>query len=148
MKKKKHIIIDNNSQRDQFTKIREFYIEKESASLRENFILDIMRGKEIEFNKNTFFNLADYYYDSKSTNKINPQDELFKLNNISWDIEDIMNINDSHPLVFRDSYNTKNEFYNQFKLALVDLVKNHFITNKAIAENYQNHPAVIKEVEI
>ena len=46
-----------------------------------------MNGKQIEFDRKIFFNLADYYYDNKTDIKVNTQDVLFRLNNNDWKIE-------------------------------------------------------------
>tara|TARA_B100000131_G_C18122221_1_gene613341 strand:- start:2653 stop:4005 length:1353 start_codon:yes stop_codon:yes gene_type:complete len=147
LKKKKNIKLNMQSQSEQYNKVRDYYIELESNKIRERFISEIMKGKKIEFEKNTFLELADYYY-NHSDAVVDSNNILFTLNGEKWSIRDIMNISKSHPLVFRDSYDSKNEFYNQFKLALVDLIRDSFLSDKASEYNYENHPIVLKEVEV
>ena len=147
-KKKKNIIINQEMQKLQYDKVRDYYIEKKSDKIREDFILNIMHKKEMNFDQKTFMNFANQYYENKSDIKMDTQKKLFILDNKIWTVQDIIDITSSHPLVFRDSYLNKKEFYIQFKFALADLIRDYFLTNKAISENYENHPVVINETNI
>ena len=64
-----------------------------------------------------------------------------------WSIEDVIDINNSHPIVLRNSYSNRIEFYKQFKLALVDLIRDSFLTTEAFGSNYNTHPIVVKEID-
>tara|TARA_Y100000996_G_scaffold23308_1_gene16824 strand:+ start:7887 stop:9242 length:1356 start_codon:yes stop_codon:yes gene_type:complete len=147
LSKKKNILIDTESQKNQYENVKSYLIKSESYKIRKNYIQKIMKGKTIEFNENSFFNLADYFYDQEKK-PIKTDDIIFTLANRDWSIEDLIEINKLNPVLFREPYKNKNEFYNQFKLSLVDLIQNYFLTKKAYELNLSSHPAVVKEGEI
>ena len=147
LSKKKNILIDTESQKNQYQNVKSYLIKSESYKIRKNYIQKIMKGKTIEFNENSFFNLADYFYDQEKK-PIKTDDIIFTLENKDWSIEDLIEINKLNPVLFREPYKNKNEFYNQFKLSLVDLIQNYFLTKKAYELNLSSHPAVVKEGEI
>ena len=146
LSKKKNILIDTESQENQYENVKNYLIKSESYKIRKNYIQKIMKGKTIEFNETSFFNLADYFYDQEKK-PIKNDDIIFTLSNKDWSIGDLIEINKLNPVLFREPYKNKNEFYNQFKLSLVDLIQNYFLTKKAYELNLSLHPAVIKEVE-
>ena len=147
LSKKKNILIDTESQKNQYENVKSYLIKSESYKIRKKYIQKIMKGKTIEFNENSFFNLADYFYDQEKK-PIKTDDIIFTLANRDWSIEDLIEINKLNPVLFREPYKNKNEFYNQFKLSLVDLIQNYFLTKKAYELNLSSHPAVVKEGEI
>ena len=147
LSKKKNIFFDAQSQKNQYENVKDYLIKSESYKIRKNYIQKIMQGKTIEFNENSFFNLADYFYNQEKK-PIKTDDIIFTLENKNWSIEDLIEINKLNPVLFRESYKNKNEFYNQFKLSLVDLIQNYFLTKKAYELNLSSHPAVIKESEV
>ena len=106
-----------------------------------------MNDKNLKFIKKSFVDFANYYQ-NKSNISINFQDVLFQLNGKDWTIKEMQNIIKYRPILFRNSYSNKEEFYQEFKLALVDVIRDYFITSKAFEENYENHPAVINETNI
>ena len=146
--KKKNVIINPEYQQSYYKEIEKYYLQSKSCEIRKNYIEDIMSGKKIEFNEASFFSLANYYYNEEKDTSINTQDILFTLDNKEWKIEDLIEINHLNPLLFRGSYSNQNEFYSEFKLALVDLIQNYYLTKKAYNLNYLNHPIVSKETKI
>ncbi len=148
LKKKRKTIINQQSQIEQYNKIRDYYIEMESSKIRQELISKLMNKKEMKFDKNTFINFANQYYENKKGIEVDTEKTLFSLDGKLWTVQDVINIINSHPLVFRESYLNRKEFYTQFKFALADLVRDYFLTNKAVQENYENHPAVINEVNV
>ena len=147
-KKKKSVTLNSSSQIEEYKKIQDYYVKLESSKLREELVLSIMSGKQIIFKDSAFLKLANYYHKDNPDIMVDPQEVLFTLDGGEWTINDLININDSRPLVFRDSYSNKSDFYKQFKLALVDLVRDFYLTDKAFEYGYDNHPAIIKEVKV
>tara|TARA_B100001142_G_scaffold72792_1_gene73481 strand:+ start:53 stop:1402 length:1350 start_codon:yes stop_codon:yes gene_type:complete len=147
LKKKRNIIIGADNQKRYYSEVKKHYIEFESSKIRADFISNIMSKKKLEFRKKSFINFANYYQD-KSNTTINFQDVLFQINGQNWTIKDVQDIIKSRPILFRDSYSNEEDFYQEFKLALVDVIRDYFITNKAYEENYENHITVINEIDI
>ena len=138
-------IIGLENQKKHYEDIKDNYIELESIEIRKHQISNIMSDKKIEFNKKVFLKLANYYYYNNDRKSINLEDILFTLDNKQWTIDELIQLNHFNPLIFRESYDNISEFYEQFKLGIVDIIQNHYITLKAYEMNYSNHPAVVKE---
>ncbi len=147
-KKISNVSLNQLSQIDRYKRIEDYYVEYQSSILREEFVHKVMKGKQIVFEDDVFINLANYFYSSDSSIKIDSDKILFILDEKHWKISDIIDINNNRPLVFRDSYTNKIDFYEQFKFALVDLVRDFYLTNKAYSYGYDNHSIVVKEVEV
>ena len=138
-KSKKTLTIDQTSQMNHYKRIKEIYVESESRKIRKNYILDIMSEKKIVFNESSFIKLANSYLDNLSLTVLNPNEIIFMLNEQTWKIEDLIELNKLNPILFRESFDNKADFYNQFKLAIVDIVQNHFLTKRAYELNYDNN---------
>lgn len=74
--------------------------------------------------------------------KINHLD-LFKIDNTTWSVGQFRTYLKRHPLVFRkDSVNKS--FAERFKLALVDMVRDYYITEDAYNKGYDKDPIVVQ----
>ena len=63
----------------------------------------------------------------------------------TWSIGEIQELIDSHPLVFRKKKIKKNEFPEQLKYALADLIRDHYLTAEAYKMGYDKEPTVLLE---
>ena len=63
----------------------------------------------------------------------------------TWSIGEIQELIDSHPLVFRKKRIKKNEFPEQLKYALADLMRDHYLTAEAYTMGYDKHYSVLLE---
>ena len=63
----------------------------------------------------------------------------------TWSIGEIQELIDSHPLVFRKKRIKKNEFPEQLKFALADLMRDHYLTAEAYKMGYDKHHSVLLE---
>jgi hypothetical protein len=147
LKKKRNIVIGTANQKTRLSDVRNHYIKFKSSKIRQDFVSNIMSNKNLEFRKESLITFANYYQKKLDT-EINSQAILFKLNGTDWTIKEMQNIIKTRPILFRESHSNRENFYQEFKLALVDIIRDYFITNKAYKENYQNHPEVINEINI
>lgn len=126
----------------------------------------LMRGKKFEFDKNSFNMLAEaaleYYLKKTEKDSLNarisevplPKVDIdlsapfFTVDNKTWKIEDFKRELVSHPLVFRTKYLDKNNFKEQFKLAIVDMVRDHYLTQEAYAKSLDKSEDIIKVVDM
>ena len=148
IKTKKILIIDEISQKNHFKEIEDIHIKSESKRIKKTHIHDIMTEKKLVFNKKTFLNLANSYFDKDELKSINPNDILFTLNDKKWKVEDLIELNKLNPILFRNSLNEKSDFYNQFKLAIVDMIQNYYLTEHSYKLNYENNFFVKNEYNI
>ncbi len=63
----------------------------------------------------------------------------------TWSIGEIQELMDSHPLVFRKKRIRKNDFSEQLKYALADLMRDHYLTAEAYKMGYDKHHSVLLE---
>lgn len=133
---------------------------------------ELMRGKEIDFQPDTFFELAEWsaerYLRTRSDKEAamnqalwNPETDsgapdeklsplepgfnnrtLFTLDGRAWTVGEFKSLLQSHPLVYRKRKMSRSEFPEQFKLAIVDLVRDHFINLDAYRRGYDQTLAV------
>jgi hypothetical protein len=148
-----------------------------AAAHYENYVAEIMRGKRIDFNRPTFEKLveiiAPYYLQSNKNKermlnsglwKPSNEDEvlmdnlydvddiknweLLKIDGKIWTVEKLTEELVKHPLVFRKRELKQNNFAEQMKLAIVDLVRDKYITRDAYENGFDDHPLVVRNVSL
>lgn len=67
---------------------------------------------------------------------------LFTIDNETWTVEDFEKELQSHPLVFRKQKFSKAEFAGQFKMAIVDMVRDHYVTKDAYEMELDKDPRI------
>jgi hypothetical protein len=151
--------------------------EIKANALYEKYIQDIMAGKRIDFEWETFKKLVNVlgpqYYKSKQDkeeafnkkfwNKDNPQmvlddlshqmDEimdhpLFYLNDEVWTVGMVQQAIKVHPFVFRKHKMPKSEFAEQLKLAIVDMIRDQYITEDAYKKGYDKVPEIERNYQM
>jgi hypothetical protein len=148
-----------------------------AAARYEDYVAEIMRGKRIVFNRPTFEKLveiiAPYYLQSNKSKKnlLNNSlwtpssedevlmDNLYDVNDIKnwellkidgeiWTVEKLTEELMKHPLVFRKRELKRNNFAEQMKLAIVDLVRDKYITRDAYENGFDDHPLVLRNTSL
>jgi hypothetical protein len=174
---KDELPITNNQIRRKMNEVKEVLLERKATKIYYNYISDLMRGKSVEFNEEIFRKLVNIvgpmYYkkerekreafnkkfwnkdDSEmilddSINKLNEimNDELLIIDGNSWTVGDYNKEIISHPLVFRKRKFPKNDFSEQFKFAIVDLIRDKYITQDAYKKNYDKANIVNQNYEM
>ncbi len=157
--------------RDRWQNVRNKIAEKKANAMFDAYVRELMRGKTVEFNRQTFEKLvnivAPQYYKSENDkqeafnkkfwNKDRDEMILDDLSNQmdqiidqpllnhdgeTWTVRTLQDAILIHPLVFRKRKMPKNEFAEQFKLAIVDLIRDQHITEQAYANGYDLVPEV------
>jgi sulfur transfer complex TusBCD TusB component (DsrH family) len=151
--------------------------ETEAWISYKKYISKLMRGKRVDFNPDTFRELvnvtAPYYLQSNKSKQellknrfwtpgkegeilmdhlYNIDDiknkELLTIDNNSWTIETLIEEIKTHPLVFRKQDIQKMDFAEQMKLAIVDLIRDKFITQDAYKSNFDSYPLVKRNISL
>lgn len=144
---------------------RAYLKAKKALDLYDAYVAEVMRGKRIEFMPQTFralvnqvgplylrseeekkeaFNAAMW---GKSQGEMTPeilgneldalQDQpLFRVDGQVWLVRDFERELRRHPLLFRKRRFPKAEFAEQFKLAIVDMVRDRYLTEEAYKKGY------------
>ena len=131
----------------------------------QNEVSQIMRGKSVNFNEPVFWKLNqlffELYFKTDEEKKNILQERLwdtepdmtqaldkvaiheimdqpfFTVNGETWTVSDFRKELMSHPLVFRDRNMPSNEFAKQFRLGVVDLIRDIYVTREAYKKGYE-----------
>lgn len=159
-------LISGHDQRVRWKEVKEKIHEIKTRKLWQSYQSDIMRGKKIEFNNQSFkvlSNLAlERYVNNNSIDSLIFQlteipsveadvkldSPFFTIDNILWTVEDFRQELRSHPLVFRTKYLNRNNFAEQFKLAIVDLMRDYYLTQEAYKKSLDDLEDVSRTVEM
>jgi hypothetical protein len=134
-------------------------------------VADIMHGKTLKFNEHSFFHLAELLapiylktmrekqaaFNQKfwgkgqeveldtgaaQTYQTLRDEQLFTLAGQIWTVSDFEQEVQLHPLVFRKRQISREEFAEQLKFAIADLIRDKYINNEAYKAGYDKLPAV------
>lgn len=157
--------------------VREKLTAKKAHRIYEQYVAKLMQGKKIVFNEATFRELVniigpEYYrseqekqnaFNKKFWNKDSEEmilddpgnrldqikdQPLFTVDGKTWTVGEYEMAILSHPLVFRKRNMPKNEFAEQFKLAIVDMVRDQYITADAYRKGLDQVNVVQREYEM
>ena len=136
-----------------------------TAARFQSLVSEIMAGKQLDFNAETFYALVEIFAplylrdeeekqsmanavfwkkerDTEIFNSVRSSIEkymdypLLKIDEELWTVRDFQEAQKSHPLVFRSKQLNRKNFAGQFKLAVVDLVRDHYLTREAYSRGY------------
>jgi len=161
----------------QWQAVSERLTQERAQALFEAHVADLMRGKRVDFVPATFWNLArvvtPYYLESIASQEaafnreVWHKDEnadrlkkmnadldplldapLLRLDSEIWKVRDLDREMKIHPLVFRKKRLQASELPEQFKLAIVDMIRDRQITRDAYEKGYDEAEAVKQNVEM
>ncbi len=167
-------ITDGQSQK-RWREVSEKLTEQKAAATFEQYVQNVMRGKKIEFNPSTFRKavtiVAPHYLKSFEEKQSaanqqlwNQQDNeniltqmgtsfdaildepFFRIDGKIWTVRDFEREVKIHPLVFRQRRISKVDFAEQFKLAVVDMVRDRYLADAAYKKGYDRAEAVQRNV--
>lgn len=162
---KDELDLTNSQIQDKISTVKEVLTERKAIKIYYNYVGDLMKGKTVEFNEKTFRKLVNivgpiYYkseqqkkeaFNKKFWNKDNSDmvlddpanklkeiknNQLLTIDGNSWTVADYEKELISHPLVFRKRKFPRSEFAEQFKFAIVDMIRDKYITQDAYEKGY------------
>ena len=147
---KDEILFSGEDQRIRWNKVAEKIHQAKALDLWDEYMLDVMKDKEIDYNDKVFFKLAGLAYqyylnihqspDSvelhlneipKLEEAINIKDPFFTIDSNTWTVENFKEELISHPLVFRAHFTDQKTFNRQFLYAIADLVRDYYLNKEA-----------------
>lgn len=134
------------------------------------YITKVMKGKKLEFSCETFFKLAEimapFYLksmedkreafkrrfwkdeilpDSLSADIDTIRDRpLLTIDGQTWSVDDFLTELLIHPLVFRKRKFSYQQFPEQFKLAIIDMIRDKYLTQEAYKKGYDRVASVVQ----
>ncbi len=172
---KPEVVLTNEQLREIWNSVKERLTDKVARANWDQYILSVMQGRRIEFSRSTFFKLADLlgplylknrdeqeasfeqrYWEGEEKD-VNWDDylsqlqamagePLFKVDGEVWDVERFAREVRSHPLVFREKKIRNRDFGRQLQLAIIDMVRDRYLTDRAYKRGYDRLSAVEREV--
>jgi len=159
------VLITDEQIRLRLRDVRERLSRSRAKQIYTDFILDVMRGKTVRFNQDTFFKVVEmvqpFYIVSQEEKQqmfnekfwqeeqpnVNYSDmesdfesikdlPLLTIDGQTWTVTDLRNELSRHPLVFRSRNVNNSNFPEQFKLAVVDLIRDKYLTEEAYKRGY------------
>jgi hypothetical protein len=173
-----HVAITEKQITDRWNSVNEELTREQADEHYDNYIMRLMRGKTIQFEPNTFKKFVEYiaprYLASKKENEKtildelylrlpqeNPETEdiernlnelhgapLFTIDEKVWTVDDVVNEMECHPLVFRNKNLHKSNLLKQLKLAIVDMVRDRYLTQEAYTRGFDRYPMVAHYTEM
>ena len=115
-----------------------------------NYLNEIMEGLKFNLHQDAF---GDFVNIVKSDIQFNIDQTIYNkkmliLDNKEFSINEVLDWIKLHPLVFRGGHYADLSYPEQLKLALVDLVRDLELNKKSYNLDLDQHPVVIKEVEM
>ena len=171
---KKNIVISEMDANERMNDVKEKLTETKANRKWSEYVMDIMRGKEIKYTNETFIELSKIFFEihGKGSNKINndilkdflKEDDIkisfhddifqdlllekkfFEIDGEIWTVGDFKNTYLSHPLVFKYQPQNLGGFQHEFNNAIINLVRDYYLNKEAYKEKLDKHPHVQKEV--
>ena len=170
-------IITDQQFNERWKNISEKYHSRKAQEIYNQFIIETMADKQIEFNPDIFYKIADLLgpmylttedqredmmnnavwnvekkevdYSALNTQVEELQDEpLFKINDEVWTVRDFVQEVKVHPLVFRQKKMSNNQFGQQLQFAIMDLIRDKYLTEDAYARGYDQINVVKRNVNM
>ncbi len=141
-----------------------------------NYVSAVMKGKTIEFNKDTFNQLGEMFLTILRAKEPEEKKEIAKdfltveekdldLDNLDnkeelldkpfftidgkvWTVRDFRRELMLHPLVYRKMDLSGDGFAKQFRNAVIDMVRDHYLTKEAYKKRLDKDPQVLKTEEM
>ncbi|RJP67214.1 MAG: hypothetical protein C4539_10440 [Ignavibacteriales bacterium] len=171
------IPITDNDIRTRAEDVKEKLSYEHAASIYTSFVLNIMKGKKLEFYKSTFPALVqlaskEYYFSIKEKEnsfldlsfnnsageikslgveeniKFLYDKAVFTFDGKIWTVKDLENELKIHPLVFRNKRFSKDQFASEFKLAIADLIRDKMLTGVAYNKKYNENELIKRNTEM
>jgi len=161
-----------NQIQQRWNDIKEELTRIKASAIWNDKVGKIMRGKTIDFEEDTFWKVNkiffEIYFTSDEERKESIKEEIwdverkkqdalnemveqnilkqpfFFVDGKTWTVDDFRRELMSHPLVFRDRKMPSNKFPEQFRLAVVDLIRDIYVTREAYKKGYDKADVVMR----
>jgi hypothetical protein len=158
-------LISGEEQQAHWNKVSDILRNRRAAKQWRAYQMGVMKGKRLEFNKQAFEVLSswalDSYFKQKQSDslhlppvidgkisEIDRSKQFFVLDKKVWTIDDFRNVIRTHPLVYRTTALDSANFSKQFKLAVIDLMRDYYLTKAAYKNKLDTHEEVMNTVTI
>jgi len=171
------LAISDNEQKQRWEAVQNRQTMAQARRDYTEYIVGVMAGKKLEFNAPVFAQMVRivkpfYTLSPEERNELflkaafdrnaeNPElqqlaagitdileEPFFSIDGKSWTVAEFTDALQRHPLVFRNQGEDAKNFARQYRLAVVDMVRDQYLTEEAYKRGLQNHAAVKRERQI
>ena len=170
-------VITNQDVQDRWRQVSEKVQERDAKVIYDQLIHSVMKGKSIEFSPETFRKLVNlfgplYFITKQDKQELATQhmfqlgdkeisyenfhtdieaisnEPLFKVDGQVWTVGQFIRELKTHPLVFRNKKMKKKEFGKELQFAIIDMVRDTYLTKEAYKKGYDKLSAVKRDVQM
>ena len=159
-------LISSEDQQKRWNEVKEKIHQTKARKLWRSYQANMINGKRIEFNEQSFTVLSEWamekYLSDNENDSLNFQiteipsakseidlnAHFFTIDDKLWSVDDFRTELMSHPLVFRTKNLNRNNFAEQFKLAIVDMIRDHYLTQEAYKKSLEDFEDISKTVQM
>jgi hypothetical protein len=164
--------ITGRQMHERLSQVKERFTTEKAGKIWESVVAEIMKGKTLDFNRPIFQKMSEIFYqlyfktseekkksieehiwDMEQDSALVPDkmalqrlltQPFFTIDDQVWTVDDFRIALMSHPLVFRNRHTPSTEFAKEFRLAIVDLVRDRYVTEQAYKKRYDQVSVVIR----
>lgn len=162
-----NLAMTEQQRRQRLDKVKERLTQSKASAIWKERVALIMKGKRLDFNADVFYKVTELFFPiyfrpleeerEQLINKIWGKEErqarqaldstfdedflqqpFFTVGGQTWTVADFRSELMSHPLVFRHPKMDSDDFAKEFRLAIADLVRDHYVTKEAYKKGYDN----------
>jgi hypothetical protein len=173
-----HVAVSEKQKIERWNDVTEDLSREQADERYEKFVTGMMAGRTLEFEPPAFKQfveaVAPYYLNSQNAreeaalsdmyNQDAPQNPslsdaeqklaalkgppLLSIDGHVWTMEDVFQEMERHPLVFREHTLLKSNIAKQLELAIVDMVRDRYLSNEAYKRGYDSYGMVTHNTEM
>jgi hypothetical protein len=170
-------IISENDRKEKWNEVKEKMTQERAFKLFDNYAFSIMEGKKLDFDRDTFNKLIkvigpmyirtpqdkqdlfmNAVFDGENNNPELKQladginglldNSLLSIDDQVWTVREFQEEIQKHPLVFRKNIPQDTKFAEQFRLAIVDMIRDKYLTQEAYKRGYENVNVVKRHTQM
>ncbi len=159
--------LSDQSRKEKWNEVKEKLTQERAFQLYNNYVLSIMDGKRLDFDLETFNKLVSivgpiyirspqekkelFLNTTLKKGKENPElkrledgfngildNSLLSFEGRVWTVRDFKEEIQRHPLVFRKNLPEDAKFAEHFRIAIVDMIRDKYLTEEAYKRGYEN----------
>jgi hypothetical protein len=173
-----HVAVSEKQKIERWDDVTESLTRQQADEQYEKFVTGTMAGKTLEFDPAAFKPfvevVAPYYLNAQNTREEAALSDMYKqdapkipslsdaeqklatlkgppllsIDGHVWTMEDVIQEIEKHPLVFREGTLRKSTIAKQLELAIVDMVRDRYLSNEAYKRGYDSYGMVTHNIEM
>lgn len=162
-----HRLLSETAKKDRWDEVKQKLTQEKAFQIYDKFVLGIMDGKRVDFDRETLNKLIKivgpiYVRTPQERNDLflnatfNKESEIPEIKRLQdgfngildntllsfegqvWTVRQFKEEIQKHPLVFRKNLPEGTKFAEHFRLAIVDMIRDKYLTEEAYKRNYEN----------